>query len=191
MRSILTCVLLALCLAGTSGCNSTKYLSAPPTLSESEIAAQYKLGSGDQVRITVFNQTNLSGDYLVDGAGFISLPLIGPIKAGGKTSGDLTKFIAAELVRGGFLVNPSVAVQVSVFRPYYILGEVTQPGSYPYSSSLTVRKAVAAAHGFTYRANTKRVFIQRAGEDDEYLYELTPSLVVLPGDTIRIPERMF
>jgi len=119
------------------------------------------------------------------------MPLLGPVKAGERTPRELEQLIASELGKGGYLVSPRVAVQVSQFRPYYILGEVAQPGSYPYIASLTVRKAVAAARGFTYRANTERVFIQRAGEKEEHLYELTPAAAVLPGDTIRIPERRF
>jgi polysaccharide export outer membrane protein len=187
-------LLLAL-LVGTAlqlaACATSQSVSPPPTLSETDIAAQYRLGSGDQVRVTVFSQASLSGEYLVDGTGFIALPLIGQVKAGEATSRELEQLIAGALTRGGYLVNPSVAVQVSQYRPYYILGEVTQPGAYPYTSGLTVRMAVAAARGFTYRANIKRVYIQRAGQRDERLYELAPSLLILPGDTVRIPERLF
>lgn len=170
---------------------STEQLWRAPEISVADIALQYKLGAGDQVRVTVFNQANLSGDFAVDGSGSIAMPLLGPITAGGTTARELEQSIADALTRGGYLVNPSVVVQVTQYRPYFILGEVSSPGSYPYTSSLTVRNAVAAARGYTYRANTKRVYIQRAGEKIERLYELTPSTAVLPGDTVRIPERLF
>lgn len=170
---------------------SLQPVTPAPDLSPMDIAAQYRLGAGDQVRITVFNQTNLSGEFTLDNAGFIAMPLLGPIASLDKTPRELEQTLVNALTQGGYLVNPSVVVQVSQFRPYYILGEVSQPGVYPYTARLTVRNAVAAAHGFTYRANTRRVFIQRAGEHVERLYELTPAMLVLPGDTLRIPDRWF
>ena len=175
---------LALC-----GCQSPA--RPGPEISLADIANNYRLGPGDHIRLTVFNQPSLSSDFTVDGAGYVSLPLIGPQKAAEKTTTQLQQSVADELVQRNLLVNPSVAIQVLDFRPYYILGEINSPGSYPYIVNLTVTKAVAAAKGFTYRANTHRVYIQRSGENNEVLYELTPGTVVLPGDTIRIPERLF
>jgi protein involved in polysaccharide export with SLBB domain len=173
-----------------TGCGGSRPISSLPS-APLDIAADYRLGPGDQVRVTVFNQPNLSGEFAVDGAGVIALPLLGPIDGGNKTSREVEQLIADGLKSSGYLVDPRVAVQVSQFRPYYILGEVGEPGAYPYSAGLTVRNAVAAAKGFTYRANTRRVYIQRAGQTFERLYDLTPATVVLPGDTIRIPERFF
>ena len=187
MPSRLAIILLIFTLVGCS----TETLYRAPDVSAETLAAQYKLGAGDQVRVTVFNQNNLSGEFAIDGAGVIAIPLLGPIKAGGHTLRELELAITTALTQGGYLVKPSVAVQVIQFRPYYILGEVSQPGAYPYTASLTVRNAVAAARGYTYRANTRRVYIQRGGEQIERLYELTPSTAVLPGDTVRIPERLF
>lgn len=175
---------LALC-----GCQSPA--RPGPEISLTDIATNYRLGPGDHIRLTVFNQPSLSSDFTVDGAGYVSLPLIGPQKAAEKTTTQLQQSVADELVNRNFLVNPSVAIQVLDFRPYYILGEINSPGSYPYIVNLTVTKAVAAAKGYTYRANTHRVYIQRSGENKEVLYELTPGMVILPGDTIRIPERLF
>jgi protein involved in polysaccharide export with SLBB domain len=170
-------------------CRSSAILG--PAVSSAEIAAQYRLAPGDKIRLTVFNQPNLSSDYTVDGGGYISLPLVGPMKAGDQTTHQLEQEIAQELVSRGFLVNPNVTIQIPEFRPYYILGEISAPGTYPYVANLTVIKAVAAAHGYTYRANVHRVYIQRSGENSERLYEVTPGTAVLPGDTIRIPERRF
>ena len=183
---------LAICflLAALTACAATP-TSSHRDISKDRLISQYRLGPGDQIRLTVFNQTNLSGDFTVDGSGFIAVPLLGPVSAGEKTARELETLIAGALTKSGYLVNPSVAVQITQFRPYYILGEVAQPGSYPYTVGLTVRNAVATARGYTYRANTKRVFIQGAGDAKEQLYELSPSTPVLPGDTIRIPERLF
>jgi polysaccharide export outer membrane protein len=176
-------------LATVAACGSQPVRVGPQAVTDT--GADYHLGSGDQVHVNVFNQANLSGDFAIDGGGFIALPLLGPLDAGGKTPRELEEFIAGELSRGGFLVDPKVAIQVTQFRPYYILGEVSSPGAYPYTTGLTVRNAVATAKGFTYRANSRRVFIQHAGETEEFLYELTPSTPVRPGDTVRIPERHF
>jgi polysaccharide export outer membrane protein len=189
MRLFLAVVVPIVLMLGLTACGMQP-VSAPPR-ALLDIAGQYRLGPSDQVRITVFNQPNLSGEFAVDGAGLIALPLLGPVEAGNATPRELEQAIADGLTRSGYLVNPSVAVQVSQFRPYYILGEVGAPGAYPYSAGLTVRNAVAAAQGFTYRANTRRVYIQRAGENIERLYDLTPAIAVMPGDTIRIPERFF
>jgi protein involved in polysaccharide export with SLBB domain len=188
IKSVALLFTSALTLA-VCGCQSPA--KPGPEMSVNDIAANYRLGPGDHIRLTVFNQPSLSSDFTVDGAGNVSLPLIGPQKAADKTTTQLEQSVAAEFVGRNFLVNPSVAIQVIDFRPYYILGEINSPGSYPYIANLTVTKAVAAAKGYAYRANTHRVFIQRSGESKESLYELTPGTAVLPGDTIRIPERIF
>lgn len=182
---------LVLLLTALAACAATTPVRSSREVSRDKLAAQYRLGPGDQVRVTVFNQLNLSGDFTVDGSGFIAMPLLGPVNGGDKTARELETLIAASLSKGGYLVNPSVAVQITQFRPYYILGEVAQPGAYPYTVGLTVRNAVATARGYTYRANIKKVYIQGAGDAQEQLYELTPSTAVMPGDTIRIPERLF
>jgi polysaccharide export outer membrane protein len=187
LRSLFLASLVALVVA-LSGCSSKQPLYRATPVAE---GAEYLLGPGDQIRVDVFNQANLSGVFPIDSAGSVAIPLIGQVPANKLTAKALEEAIAAALTRDGFLVNPSVTVQVVTFRPYYILGEVGAPGAYPYSSGLTVRMAVASARGFTYRANTKRVFIQRSGQTEERLFELTPATPVGPGDIIRIPERFF
>jgi polysaccharide biosynthesis/export protein len=185
-----TASVVLMLIVGLSAC-ATRSAAPGPEIPAAQIVAQYRLGPGDRIRLTVFNQPNLSNEFSVDGSGLVAIPLIGPVQAGDRTPRQLEQQIGQELVQRGFLKSPSVAVQVTEFRPYYILGEVGSPGSYPYTANLTVRKAVAAARGYTYRANTKRVYIQRGGESSEHLYVLTPATAVLPGDTIRIPERLF
>lgn len=173
---------------GLSSCAGRQPVGGAAATSPADIAAQYQLGSGDQVRITVFNQPDLSGEFTVDGAGLIALPLLGPVEGANKTARELEQLIADDLTRSGYMVDPRVAVQISQFRPYYILGGVGAPGAYPYTFGLTVRQAVAAARGFTVFADTRRVYIQRADEGEEHLYDLTPATAVMPGDTIRVPE---
>jgi len=150
----------------------------------------YRLGTGDQVRVIVFGENDLSGEFFVDGAGYVSVPLIGEVQASGKT---LVEFRAEleSLLADGYLIDPRVSAEVLNYRPFYILGEVENSGEYPYTDGLTVVNAVARAGGFTYRANERRVMIQRAGTTEEVQMELTPTLQVLPGDTIRVLERFF
>jgi protein involved in polysaccharide export with SLBB domain len=151
---------------------------------------EYHLGAGDKVRIIVFGEESLTGEFFVSGAGKISFPLIGEIDALGVTVPQLQSAIATKLA-DGYLKHPRVSAEVLNYRPFYILGEVMKPGEYPYTNGLTVQNAVATAQGFTYRADTHKVFIKRAQTDSEKQAPLTPVTPVLPGDTIRIGERLF
>ena len=110
-------------------------------------------------------------------------------RAAGLTLTEFTDALRTAL--GQYLRAPSVSVEVANYRPFFILGEVARPGTYPYAVDLTVLNAVATAGGFTYRANEHRVYIRHACQADERAYALTPSTPVLPGDTIRIGERLF
>ena len=163
---------------------------AAPSAAANRVDFEYRLGSADKVRITVFGEEDLTGEFLVSGAGRISMPLIGEVPALGLTTAELQAAIAAKL-EDGYMKMPKVSAEVLNYRPFYILGEVKKPGEYPYTNRLTVLKAVATAEGFTYRANTKRVFIKRAEATTEQEFPLTPETVVEPGDTIRIGERFF
>ncbi len=120
----------------------------------------------------------------------MSLPLVGDIPAAGKTAREFGAAVEIAL-KDGYIKEPKVSVEVLTYRPFYILGEVMKPGEYPYTNSLTVLNAVATAEGFTYRADTKKVFIKRANENEERPYPLTTTTPVAPGDTIRIGERFF
>ena len=152
--------------------------------------ADYTLGSGDELRVIVFDEEDLSGEFVVDGGGAVSLPLIGEVRAEGRTVREFQSAVA-DALRGDYLNDPRVSVEVLNYRPFYILGEVENSGEYPYTDGLTVMNAVATAGGFTYRANTRRVFIRRAGAAGEIEVPLTSDLLVQPGDTIRIAERFF
>lgn len=150
----------------------------------------YRLGAGDKVRVNVFGEQALTGEFQVSGAGMISLPLIGDIQAAGLTVAEFQRSVE-EGLKQGYLLDPKVSAEVLTYRPFFVLGEVGSPGTYPYSTGLTVLNAVATAGGFTYRADTKRVYIRRAGGGDEEVYRLTTGTMVAPGDTIRIGERFF
>ena len=151
---------------------------------------QYKLGSGDKVRIIVYGEENLSGEFYVTGEGRMSLPLIGEVNARGLTVTELQDRIANKLAQG-YLKYPRVSAEVLNFRPFYILGEVNKPGMYPYSSGLTLENAVAMGGGFTYRAEKRKFFIRHENQAGELSISAGGSIIIQPGDTIRISERYF
>src|SRR5690606_27509411 len=135
----------------------------------------------------VFGEEELTGPFVVGSQGVIAYPLVGEVQATGLTVQEFTEQLQQELAK--YIRQPIVSVEVTNYRPFFILGEVQRPGTYPYSARLTVQNAVATAGGFTYRANTRRVFIKHANETEEQEYLLTSTTPVLPGDTVRIAER--
>lgn len=151
---------------------------------------EYRLGSGDKVRVITFGEEALSGEFFVGGSGKVSIPLVGELPAVGLTAREFQASVETAL-KEGYLKEPRVSVEILNYRPFYILGEVEKPGTYPYTSGLSVVNAVATAGGYTYRANTKRVFIKRPDSDKEEEYPLDANTPVAPGDTIRIAERFF
>jgi polysaccharide export outer membrane protein len=152
--------------------------------------SDYRLGVADKVRILVYNEPNLSGEFNVNANGALSFPLIGEVQATGRTATEIGNEIVKRLT-DGYIKDPQVSIDILTFRPFYILGEVNKPGEYPYETGLTVGKAVAAANGYTYRADKKRVYLKRIGEDKETTYPMSADTLVSPGDTIRIGERFF
>jgi len=151
---------------------------------------EYRLGAADKVRVNVYGEEGLTGEFIVGGSGRISMPLIGEVQAAGLTITEFQTEVA-EALKKGYINEPRVSAEVLNYRPFYILGEVNKPGEYPYTNNLTVLNAVATAEGFTYRANTRQVFIKRADGTSEQVYPLTTATQVAPGDTIRIGERFF
>ncbi|MBV1901392.1 MAG: polysaccharide export protein [Kordiimonadaceae bacterium] len=151
---------------------------------------QYQLGAGDEVKITVYGEQDLSGEFKIDGTGKVALPLIGAAIIGGKKLSEAEVLITAMLA-DGYLIAPRVNIEVLNFRPFYILGEVDKPGSYPYVSDMTVLNAVVLASGFTYRANKKKIEITRKIDGAEEKIIVDATVKVLPGDIIRIQERFF
>ncbi len=155
-----------------------------------DIVAGYRLGPGDQIKVTVFRHEDLSGEFELDGEGYFALPLVGEIKGGGRVARELENDIETAFKDGGYLVNPQVGLEVLNYRPFYILGEVNQPGSYPYVNGMTIINAVALAGGYTYRASQGGISLQRGGSNGKKL-SAGPTTQVLPGDIISVPERFF
>jgi protein involved in polysaccharide export with SLBB domain len=162
---------------------------AAPAAEESTRAAAYQLGAGDKLRITVYKEEDLSGEYEVDSSGNVSMKMIGSVPAAGRTLPELSKAIEAKLLNG-YLLDPRVAIDVLNYRPFYVLGEVNQPGSFPYVAGLTVLKAIALAGGYTFRARTSKIELIHANEPDKPIL-VDPTTLILPGDIIRIKERFF
>jgi protein involved in polysaccharide export with SLBB domain len=193
LRALWMMVLGLLAVVSLAGCAQGTLASgtADETVeAAARVIEDYRLGAADKVRVTVFGEEALTGEFIVGANGKISLPLIGETQAAGLTISEFQTEIANALSQG-FINEPRVSAEVLNYRPFYILGEVNQPGTYPYTNNLTVLNAVATAGGFTYRANINRVFIKRVDGDGEVEYPLTTATRVAPGDTIRIGERLF
>lgn len=152
--------------------------------------SEYRLGSGDEVKVRVFGQDDLSGKFFINEVGVIALPLVGDLKLGGKTLRE-AESVVEDALKPDYLVDPRVSIQVMNYRPFYIIGEVKSPGSYPYVNGITVTEAVALAGGYTYRAKEKQVIIIRAADPERTEIAATDTTAVLPGDVIKVPERFF
>lgn len=187
MRALLTSAAAAIALI-TASCASGPPVQETPALTADQ--ASYRLGPGDRLRVITFGEQNLTGEFVVNELGRVSLPLIGEVRAGGLTLDQFTGEVTTAL-GAGYLKNPRVSVEVLNYRPFYILGEVAKPGEYPFINGLTVTNAVATAGGFTYRANIHKVFVRGQRETREHAVPLTGTTLVHPGDTIRIAERLF
>lgn len=158
--------------------------------SDANPPGEIRIEAGDKLHVTVFGEDKLSGDYQVNTAGYLSLPLAGSVKVSGMTGPELERALEQKF-KGPYLRNPRVTVEVLTFRPFYVLGEVKNPGEYPFRTGLNVLSAIAIAGGGTYRANTSKVMIQRSGSNDIREYPQSPTVKILPGDLIRVPERYF
>jgi len=188
---------IALALAGCSTAGNSdiafpmQVAQLQPTANSPKTSyGPYALRPNDQVRVQVYNEPDITGDYQVDSAGYLSIPLAGRVKAAGLTASQLEHSITSRL-KGGILNDPRVTIQVSTYAPIYIHGEVKKSGEFPFRPGLTVMDAVAAAGGFTYRADDSRAYVRRSGAAAEFVYPLDARVLVFPGDNIRIPERYF
>ena len=150
----------------------------------------YHLDAGDKLRVVVYGQEGLTNTYAIDAGGSITMPLIGSVPARGRTPAGLAAEIGARL-RRGFVREPSVAVEVEAYRPFFILGEVAAPGQYPYVPNMTVESAVAIAGGFSPRALRDRVTITHTDEAGTARYVAPTGTSISPGDTVLVGERWF
>ncbi|MCJ2188399.1 polysaccharide biosynthesis/export family protein [Novosphingobium beihaiensis] len=189
LRVAASCVLSALLL---SGCTTQSYPEANVAQANAEVSRGYHIGTGDKLRITVFNEPSLSGDFDVGLDGKVEMPLITPVAAADKTPDDVRQAIAAKLGAGGYVLEPRVAVAVLSYHPFYVLGEVNKPGEYTYSSDLSLLQAIAMAGGFTARANKASVVVRREGWNSGRKVTLgDPLLIIAPGDTVMVTESVF
>jgi polysaccharide export outer membrane protein len=154
------------------------------------LIAPYRLDSGDRLRVVVFGQADLTNSYTIDQAGYISMPLIGAVAARGRSTQEMEGDIAAKL-RKGFVRNPDVSVEVDRYRPFFIMGEVTSAGQYPYVNGMTAQTAVAIAGGFTPRAQRADVDVTRQVNGKVTTIRLLPTQPIFPGDTVNVRERFF
>jgi polysaccharide export outer membrane protein len=207
MRGLLapiSCLVAALALAGCMG-RTAPVAVAPPdgldTLAYGAAApmayaapapydSPYHLDAGDRLRVVVYGQEGLTNTYAIDAGGSITMPLIGAVPARGQTPARLAAAISARL-RGGFIRDPSVAVEIEAYRPFFILGEVAAPGQYPNEPNMTVESAVAIAGGFSPRALRDRVTLTHTDAAGTARLVVPPGTPISPGDTVLVGERWF
>ena len=182
--SLISALLAGLVLSGCSG-----YRPAPAAFHEM-LDQPYRLGAGDRIRVTVFEQEDLSNTYAVGQSGYVAFPLVGAIAARGYTVQQIEAQIAQKL-RNGYLRDPDVSVQVDRYRPIFVMGEVGAAGQYSYVPGLTVHKAVAMAGGFSPRANQADVDVTRDVNGKVVTGRVPTTDPLLPGDTIYVRERLF
>lgn len=174
-----------------AGCARTPLPDAVAPDSIGNFTEGYVLEPGNRVRVIVFNEQNLSGEFQIDSSGDLSMPLIGTVRAAGATSNLLAKRIEDVLTHNNYLRNPKAAVEVLTYRPFYVLGEVKQPGEFSYVVGLTVLSAVARAGGYDYRAQEGEAILVRIVDGKEKQYRASERTPILPGDIIRVTERFF
>ena len=191
------CLLLFVALAGCStapGVQTAQYAEAsssyagPAPMRDS--AGPYLLGPGDRLRIKVYSDPDMTGEYEVNSSGAVALPLVGDVKASGLTTHQLEQAIARRM-KGKVATEPHVSVEMAAYAPYYVFGEVKNAGEFQYHLGLTVADAVAAAGGLTYRANEHKIFLRRAGAQAEQIVTLDVPIRIYPGDNIRVAESFF
>ena len=187
MKRPIAATLALAALVAVAGC--TGYKPVPPAFHEA-ITKPYILDAGDRVRVTVFEQETLTNTYAVDQSGYLAFPLVGAIAARGYTVQQLENQIADKL-RNGYLRDPDVSVEVDRYRPVFVMGEVGAAGQYSYVPGMTVQKAVAAAGGYTPRANQANVDITRDINGKVMTGRVVASDPLLPGDTVYVRERLF
>jgi polysaccharide biosynthesis/export protein len=182
--------LFALLVCCATASLSPRAFAQGQPLPSAATTGSYTLGPNDRIRLKVYGEADITGEYEVDSNGQVSIPLAGHITAAGLTTKQLERSIKSALTKG-IVRDPRVNVEIALYRPYYILGEVKKGGEFPYRLGLTVMDAVASAGGFTYRANENKVYLRRSGAGAEEIYPLDAPVPVFPGDNIRVPERFF
>jgi protein involved in polysaccharide export with SLBB domain len=192
--------LFLLLVAGLAGCSAagtgqadsgkvalTSYAGPGPLRGSDE---PYRLGPGDRIRLKVYDDQNLTGEYEVDSTGAVSIPLVGRARASGLTTNQLEKALTSRM-KGSISQDPKINIEIAAYAPFYIYGEVKKAGVYPFQPGITVADAIATAGGLTYRADESTIYLQRAGASSQQAVRLDVPLRIFPGDNIRVAERMF
>ena len=179
---------LAFVLAACGGSNVERATQAQISALKAAATAAPPLQPGEKLHVLVYDEPTLTGDFMIDPSGYLSLPVVGTMKVAGMTPAQLQEKLVTAL-QAAHLKNPGVTVDVAEFRPFYILGEVDKPGAYPYIGGLNVMSAIAIAGGQTYRADQSKVLIQHVGEATMHSYDLDWPIPIMPGDIIQIPRR--
>jgi len=159
-------------------------------VSAQRTSSDYRFGPGDKLRVTVYGEDDLSGEFQIDSAGFVRLPLIGQMKAAGATAHELENQVTRTL-DDGYLADAHVAIEVTTYRPFYIIGQVGKPGEYPYVSNMSALNAVALAGGFTEKATETTIYVRHEGEAEEHEIAVDELTRIEPGDVVRVPETTF
>lgn len=179
-----------LAVAGCSPVGSPGYAAYQEAAAPPAINRPYILHTNDQLHVQVYSEQTITGDYVVDSTGYLSIPVAGRVKAAGLTVQQLERRVAAQL-NGAILKDARVNIQIATYAPFYIRGEVKKPGEFPYKPGLTVADAVALAGGYTYRADEDRVVVRPSGSDRELTRPTDANPSVSPGDNITVPERFL
>lgn len=179
-------VIIAATIVMLAGCTTggTRTVEIPDT------QQAYVLGTGDQLRITVFGQESLTGEFKVDSRGMVSFPLINDVPAAGFTTAELEQAITTKL-DPDYIVDPRVSIEVLNYRPVYVLGEVQQPGTFQYAPNMTALQAIASAGGYTYRADENTAELTRHVKGALKTFTIDQTTMIKPGDTIVVKRRWF
>jgi polysaccharide export outer membrane protein len=194
LRIVLLCLLQTLVLAGCSAggqvlSQDVQVSSYGPPSSRGPVGP-YLLGPGDKVRLKVYGDADVNGDYEVNSAGFVSIPLVGQVKAAGLTTRQLENALMSRM-KGKIANDPKINIEITTYASFYVYGEVKKAGVYPFQPGLTVADAVATAGGLTYRADESKVLLRRAGSHETAIVPVDGTVRVYPGDNLRVAERYF
>jgi polysaccharide export outer membrane protein len=175
-----------------TACDGPRGLASdPPAYAAMAQSDTYLLSPGDKLRVTVFNEPDLTGEFQINHSGEVSFPLIGTIAAAGLSVTEFQNQLLRRL-RNGYVRNARVSIEIATYRPFNVFGEVKNAGQYPFRPGLTVQDAIAMAGGFTYRANSRTAYVRRANANGELTVQLDgPRVSILPGDDVRVAERYF
>lgn len=185
--------ILALQLGCLAACTETGGLPLDQASVLPPADSTYRVGPGDQLRISTYMETDLTNTFTVLPDGKLAFPLTGEVDVAGMTTEEIRRMLEEKLSQGGMVKAPKLAVNIAEFRPIYIMGEVAKPGQYPYEPNMTLQRAVAVAGGYTVRANSRQLILHRDGDsvNRRIPLEVKTQFALRPGDTLTVPKRYF